>query len=196
MRLLILFLILSSVQTNAQFRQSAFDNSDEPRELKFETGASLSWSVLSGAWTPGMELSFGFINPNDFTTGFQLGYKSMKENIQNHGDATDASIRQITALAYGGYIFNPNKMWHIRTNIGLGALWEDQKNYSESDVIMARKVDTYFIVDPRIGLEVNINQWMCLDIWAGHSFTTPLVANDFHQKGSPELLIGVQIGRF
>lgn len=196
MKYLLFLSLFLSFQLQAQERQLALERSHEANSTAFETGVSLSWSVLSGVWIPGIEVSFGIIQQNNITSGIRMSYKHSAERIQNSGPATNAAIRQVQSVLYGGYIFRPERMWHVRTNLGVGALWEDQKNFTANDIMVTRKSNSYLLLDPRVGVEVNLKEWLCLNFWAGHSFTLPVLSSTDSQKGSPQLLVGLQLGSF
>lgn len=77
-----------------------------------------------------------------------------------------------------GYIHNPNKLWHINTNLKLGsgriALYDNDIDFSEFDEYYR---DWVAVITPEIGFEVNLARWCKFGVSAGYRFVTA-VNND------------------
>ena len=98
----------------------------EPLE-RLEIASLLSWSVLSGKWVPGWELSAGSCGKNQWNGVLRLGHRSTTESVHSSSELLRANIRNLSLGFHIERALLEYGPWLLVGSMGAGMLWSLQE---------------------------------------------------------------------
>ena len=172
--IIIAFAFVQSLQAQNLLRM---EGHREPLE-RLEIASLLSWSVLSGKWVPGWELSAGSCGKNQWNGVLRLGHRSTTESVHSSSELLRANIRNLSLGFHIERALLEYGPWLLVGSMGAGMLWSLQDNVDHSGTVRRSKHSVFLTVDPRLGLCSRLNYWMTLKMWMSHplamAWGTPL----------------------
>jgi hypothetical protein len=194
---LLVFLVEATI-VKAQNREWAF-NSTTSSNMKLELGIGYLWSELNGHWSGGTELNLGGIYRSNWAFGVRGSWNKVstsKTTLDELNELKEIDISLISGLAYLGYIHQAEELIHFRGELGLGGgIWKQEKKMVDSGLNKdsSRPV---VLFHPRLGMEVNLTQWMSLSTWLGYQFIGGKAVENGFKADSPHALISLRFGNF
>ncbi len=162
----------------------------EPTE-RLEVSSLLSWSVLSGKWVPGWEISAGSCGKGQWNGVLRLAHRGTSESVHSSSETLRADIRNLSVgfhierslLEYGP--------WFLVGSLGGGMLWWLQDNVDPSGTVRRSKHSVFLRVDPRLGLCSRLNDRMSLKLWMSHPLAIPWGTPLSDPGQSAQMLLGL-----
>ena len=162
----------------------------EPLE-RLEVSSLLSWSVLSGKWVPGWEISAGSCGKGQWNGVLRLAHRGTSESVHSSSETLRADIRNLSVAFHIEYSLLEHGPWFLVGSLGGGMLWWLQDNVDPSGTVRRSKQSVFLRVDPRLGLCSRLNDRMSLQLWMSHPLAIPWGTPLSDPGQSAQMLLGL-----
>ena len=164
-------------------------NSDPPQGL--EVASLASWSVLSGKWVPGWELSVGSCGKGQWNGVLRLAHRGTSESVHSSSETLRANISNLSVGFHIDRSLLEHGPWFLEGSLGAGILWSMQDNIDPSGNVRRSKQSVFVTLDPRLGLCSRLNAWMSLKLWMSHPLAIPWGTPLSDPGRSTQMLLGL-----
>ncbi len=162
----------------------------EPLE-RLEVSSLLSWSVLSGKWVPGWEISAGSCGMGQWNGVLRLAHRGTSESVHSSSETLRADIRNLSVAFHIEYSLLEHGPWFLVGSLGGGMLWWLQDNVDPSGTVRRSKHSVFLRVDPRLGLCSRLNDRLSLQLWMSHPLAIPWGTPLSDPGQSAQMLLGL-----